>query len=294
MTVSTGWPAPAKINRFLHVVGRRDDGYHLLETVFQFLDHGDELAFRVRDDGVIARRGGLEAVPSHEDLTVRAARRLAEAAGVQAGAEIVVDKRVPAGGGLGGGSSDAATTLVALNSLWGVGWSVEQLAALALELGADVPVFVRGEAAWAEGVGERLTPLLPDEPWCVVVDPGVSVSTAAVFAAAELTRDTPRSRIPRLEFSACRNDCEPVVRRMAPTVGAVLDWLGERGPARMSGSGGCCFGLFESEGAARAVAAEAPAPWQAFVARVVNRSPLAERARHADAAGLSPCGSTGA
>ena len=283
MSWSPGWPAPAKINRFLHIVGRRADGYHLLETAFQFLDLADELAFRPRDDGRIRRvdADGL----GDEDLTVRAACSLAESGGISAGADIHVTKHIPAGGGLGGGSSDAATTLVALNRLWGLDWPAVELASLGGQLGADVPVFVHGESAWAEGVGEQLYPLPIDEAWVVLLDPGVTVSTAACFAAPELTRQRPRSRMRRLDAADQLNVFEPVVRRRYPAVAAALDWLGERLPARLTGSGGCCFAISPSEAQARSVAAAVPAPWRGIACRGLSRSPLAQRL--AQAAGVT-------
>jgi 4-diphosphocytidyl-2-C-methyl-D-erythritol kinase len=271
------WPAPAKINLFLHVVGRRPDGYHLLQTHFQFLDHGDDLRFRRREDGVVRRLSDLPGVAPEADLVVRAAHALQRASGTRCGVDIAVEKRLPLGGGLGGGSSNAATTLVALDHLWGTRLGVEALAALGLALGADVPVFVRGEAAWAEGVGERLTPLAADEPWCLVIHPGCTVPTAAVFGHPELTRDTPALKIPGLPPDLMHNDCEPVTRRLFPAVGAALDWLGEHAPARMSGTGACVFASFATREAAAAVAARVPAPWTWFVARRRNRSPLLDR-----------------
>lgn len=271
------WPAPAKINLFLHIVGRRPDGYHLLQTHFQFLDHGDDLRFRPRGDGVIRRLSDLPGVPPESDLVVRAARALQRASGTRLGADIEVEKRLPMGGGLGGGSSNAATTLVALDHLWGTDLGVDALAALGLELGADVPVFVRGEAAWAEGVGERLTPLAAEEPWCLVIHPGCEVPTAAVFGDPELTRDTPALKIPGLPPDLMHNDCEPVTRRLFPAVGAALDWLGEHAPARMSGTGACIFASFAERADAMAVGAKVPAAWTWFVARRRNRSPLLDR-----------------
>ncbi|MDZ7809043.1 MAG: 4-(cytidine 5'-diphospho)-2-C-methyl-D-erythritol kinase [Arhodomonas sp.] len=213
---SAAWPAPAKINRFLHLVGRRADGYHELETLFQFLDRCDLLDFEVDRSGEVRRTGGLPGLAAGDDLAVRAACALQRATGSLAGCTVHVAKRLPAGGGLGAGSSDAATTLVALNHLWGTGLGAEALADIGLALGADVPVFVHGHAAWATGVGERLTPVAPDEPWVVVIDPGVNVSTAAVFGAEKLTRNTPRIRIPRLDTGSLGNDCEPVVRERYP------------------------------------------------------------------------------
>ena len=295
------WPAPAKLNLFLHITGRRPDGFHLLQTVFQFLDYGDDLYFSLRDDALVRRRSELPGVAEEQDLVVRAARLLQRESGCGRGAEIDVVKRLPLGGGLGGGSSDAATTLVALNALWGVGFDAERLAALGLTLGADVPVFVRGHAAWAEGVGERLQPVELPEPWYVVLVPAVSVATAAVFGAQELTRDCPpitirdflagmgenvlpgakrgSRRLPegRRPGMACVNVCEPVVRRRFPAVAAALDWLAQFAPVRMTGTGSCVFAAFGSEAQARDVARQLPAGWNGFVARGRNRAPLLER-----------------
>jgi len=282
---SAPWPAPAKINLFLHVVGRRPDGYHLLQTHFQFLEYGDDIAVSVRDDGALRRLNDLPGVPAEQDLVLRAAAALKAATGCPLGADLEVTKRLPMGGGLGGGSSNAATVLVALNRLWETGLDLDALAALGLKLGADVPVFVRGQAAWAEGVGERLTPLPAEEPWCLVLHPGCEVPTAAVFKAAELTRDTPAMTIAALPPALTHNDCEPVTRRLYPAVGAALDWLGGHAPARMSGTGACVFASFASRAAALAVGSQVPAAWTWFVARRCNRSPLlarleAEPARH--------------
>lgn len=277
--MTTAWPAPAKLNLFLHIVGRRSDGYHLLETVFQFIDLADTVHLTVRDDGRIRRLSPLAGVPEEADLTVRAARALQNATGVALGADIVVDKRVPMGGGLGGGSSDAATTLVALDQLWGTGLGEDALAALGLGLGADVPVFVRGRAAWAEGVGERLTPVALPEPWYVVIVPPCHVATAAVFGAAELTRNAPPLTIAAFLSGAGTNVCEAVVRRRYPEVAEALAWLGQHGPARMSGTGAAVFAPCENEAAARRIAAAAPAAWRAWAVKACNRSPLHERLR---------------
>lgn len=274
----TAWPAPAKLNLFLHVVGRREDGYHELSTAFQFLDLEDRLTFTPRDDGEIRLVEDLPGVAAKGNLVWRAARRLAAEAPAPAGVDIRLDKRIPMGGGLGGGSSDAATTLVALNRIWRAGLDEERLAALALTLGADVPVFVRGAAAYAEGVGEKLVPQAFEEPWYVVIDPGVAVSTAAVFAAPELTRDGSRATISRFSMGDERNDCEPVVRKHYPEVARALDWLGGRGPARLTGTGGCLFGWYARREEAARIAAEVPAPWRAWVARGRNRSPLLDAA----------------
>ncbi|MEO1766964.1 4-(cytidine 5'-diphospho)-2-C-methyl-D-erythritol kinase [Thiobacter aerophilum] len=276
------FPAPAKLNLFLHVVGRRPDGYHLLETVFRFIDHGDTVHLRVRGDGAITRVAELAQVAGEADLTLRAARLLQVSAGVRQGVDIRVDKRLPIGGGLGGGSSDAATVLIALNRLWGVNWPRERLMALGLDLGADVPVFVCGENAFAQGVGERLTPVVLPFAWYVVLVPPVAVSTADIFAAPELTRDTPAVTIP--PFSTGRfpegllaqghNDLQPVVLNRYPEVARHLAWLARFGDARMTGSGACVFAGFESEQAARAVFAQRPADMQGFVAQGLDHHPL--------------------
>lgn len=274
---TVAWPAPAKINLFLHVVGRRPDGYHLLQTAFQFLDRGDELRFTLRNDGVIRRTALLIGVAEHQDLTVRAAALLKQVTGITLGADIAVEKRLPMGAGLGGGSSDAATTLVALNHLWRLSLSEERLAELGLQLGADVPVFVHGRAAWAEGVGERLTPLELPEPWYVVMVPPCHVSTAEIFAAPELTRNAPPLTIPAFLSGAGSNMCEAVVCRRYPEVGWALAWLGEYAPARMSGTGAAVYAGFADEAVARRVAGAVPFAWEVFVAQGRNRSPLHER-----------------
>jgi 4-diphosphocytidyl-2-C-methyl-D-erythritol kinase len=273
-----GWPAPAKLNRFLHITGRRADGYHLLQTVFQFLDYGDTLSFDLRADGLVRRSTPLPGIDPHTDLTVRAARLLQRHAGESRGVEIAIDKRIPAGGGLGGGSSDAATTLWALNCLWELGLSADDLAALGLGLGADVPVFVRGQAAWAEGVGEILTPLTLDEPWYLVVIPDDQVSTAEIFAAPELTRDCDALTISGfLSGDHGVNVCEPVVRARYPRVAEALDWLSRYASARMSGTGACVFASFPGREAADETRRRLPEGWRAFVARGCNRSPLLAR-----------------
>ncbi len=272
------WPAPAKINRFLHVTGRRPDGYHELQTVFQFLDHGDCLRFEPLPDGTIERVGGLPGVAQADDLVVRAAHALQQHTGHRAGVRIILDKRLPAGGGLGGGSSDAATTLVALNHQWRLGLDADDLAGIGLALGADVPVFVRGRAAWAEGVGERLTPLDElDTPWFLVLDPAVSVSTAEIFSDPQLTRNSPPLKIPAFLSGAGANDLQSVVVRRYPEVANALNWLSKYQSARMTGSGACVFAAFADERSARAVLQQLPAPWTGFVARGCNRSPLMER-----------------
>jgi len=273
-TASGPWPAPAKLNLMLHVTGRRADGYHELQTVFQFLTASDWLYFDVHEQPGVQLAGQPAGVPASEDLCVRAAALLLEATKYRAGVTIYNEKRLPVGGGLGGGSSDAATTLLVLNRLWALGLQPDELARLGLVLGADVPVFIQGQAAWAEGVGEILTPVTPPESWYLVVVPPVSVSTAAIFSDPGLTRDTPRTKIPDLISAVGQNDCEAVVRRRHPDVGAALDWLSAYSPARMTGTGGCVFAAFEAEADAQAVAAQVPANWSGFVARGINRSPL--------------------
>lgn len=274
----SAWPAPAKLNLFLHVIGRRADGYHLLQTLFRFIDYGDTVHLRPRADGAVVRLSGPAGVAPDADLTVRAARLLQDAAGVSQGVDIRVDKRLPLGGGLGGGSSDAATVLIALNRLWGVDWPRERLMALGLSLGADVPVFIFGETAFAEGVGEILTPVALPPAWYVVLIPPVSVATAEIFAAPELTRNTLPVTIP--PFSAdrflreTRNDLEAVVVRRHPAVARCLEWLGRYGEARMTGSGACVFAGFDTEQAARAVFAQKPDDMQGFVAQGLDRHPL--------------------
>jgi 4-diphosphocytidyl-2-C-methyl-D-erythritol kinase len=274
-----GWPAPAKLNLFLHVLGRRADGYHSLQTLFQFVDLSDWIGLEPRRDSRIRRIGGLPSVPAERDLTVRAARTLQAQAPEPPGVDIIIDKHIPEGGGLGGGSSDAATVLVALNSLWGLGLGTDRLAALGLELGADVPVFVRGVAAWAEGVGEFLTPIEPPEPWYAIVLPATRVPTGGIFADPTLTRSTRPITIADFLSGAAGNDCEPVVRRRYPEVAAALDWLGQFGKARLTGTGACVFASFPDRQRAAEVARQVPAPWQAYVARGRNRSPLLDRQR---------------
>lgn len=279
------WPAPAKLNLFLHVVGRRPDGYHELQTAFRLIDCSDTLRFEPRGDGGIRLAAPLPGVDEAAELSVRAARRLRAETGCRQGAEIHIEKRIPMGGGLGGGSSDAATTLMALNRLWGLGLSRERLAAIALELGADVPFFLLGRNAFAEGVGERLTALDLPPAWYLVLVPPVAVPTAAIFADPGLTRDTKKSTISGFSAAFGRdagggswhNDLEPVVRRRYPVVAAHLDWLSGFGQARMSGSGACVFAEFPTEAQARRVEAGMPAPMRGFVARGLERHPVAQR-----------------
>lgn len=277
-------PAPAKLNLFLHVVGRRPDGYHLLQTVFQFIDLCDWLDFEPRGDRRIVRIDPIPGLDPERDITVRAARLLQARTGVSAGVAIRIDKRIPLGGGLGGGSSNAATTLWALNRLWGLGLGVDVLAGFGLELGADVPVFVRGQAAWAEGVGERLTPIALDESWYTVVVPPVAVATAAIFGMPDLTRDCELLTIDRfLSGDQGLNVCEPVVCARYPEVAEALDWLRRHVPektgntVRMSGTGSCVFARCKRRDEAETLLAGLPSGWRGFVARGLNSSPLMAR-----------------
>ncbi|WP_328988035.1 4-(cytidine 5'-diphospho)-2-C-methyl-D-erythritol kinase [Thiorhodovibrio winogradskyi] len=268
------WLAPAKLNLTLRIVGRRADGYHLLQSVFQFIDRCDRLFFEPRDDGQVRRVQGAKDVPEERDLVVRAARLLQRQTGCQNGVDIRVDKQLPMGGGLGGGSSDAATTLHALNQLWDLELGIDQLAALGLELGADVPVFVRARAAWAEGVGEQLEPVALPEPWYLVLVPPCQVSTAAVFSDPDLTRDSAPITIAGFVGGDDRNDCLPVVLRRYAPVAEAFRWLDARAKARLTGTGCCLFAAFDDQARAEQLRAEAPVAWSAFVAKGCNHSPL--------------------
>lgn len=279
--MTASWPAPAKLNLFLHVTGRRPDGYHTLQTIFQFIDRCDRLRFEPNSKDGIRLANPLPGVPDEKNLVVRAARLLREATGERRGVTIHIEKNLPLGGGLGGGSSDAATTLLALNALWECGLDTDRLAALGLKLGADVPVFVCGTAAWAEGVGEILTPVEPPESWYLVLMPQVAVSTAAVFAEydreSHLTPVSPPIRIRGFHADLADNDLEPVVRRLYPEVDNALKWLAEFGEARMTGSGAGVFLVVESEARGREILARCPASLaDGFVARGCNRHPLYE------------------
>jgi 4-diphosphocytidyl-2-C-methyl-D-erythritol kinase len=285
VTDETLWPAPAKLNLFLHVTGRRPDGYHELQTVFQLIDLCDTIAIWVRGDGRIERPDGPPGVDQDSDLTVRAARALQAATGCRLGATLRVRKRIPMGGGLGGGSSDAASVLLGLNELWGCRMPVDQLASLGLPLGADVPVFVRGSSAWGQGVGEDLQPLELPESWYVVIHPGVAVGTRDVFQSPELTRNSPIITIRAFFQSGGRNDCEPVVRARFPEVADALDWLGRFAPARLTGTGSCIFAPCATAIDAERLAARVPDRWTSYVARGLNVSPVHEllRARSSSA-----------
>ena len=272
------YPAPAKINLFLHVLGRRPDGFHTLQTVFRFVDLCDWIGIEVRNDGRILRVGDNAGISEEQDLALRAARLLKAHSGSALGAAIGVEKQIPLGGGLGGGSSNAATVLCVLNRLWGLHLDIRELAALGLKLGADVPVFVHGRNAWAEGIGEQLTPLDLPPCWYVLIHPGVSVQTAQVFASKELTRNTNPLKIAAFSAGAgsdrFHNDLEPVVRGKFPQVAQALDWLKAFGDARMSGSGACVFAAFPSEAEARSVAQRIPPEWRGFAVQGLDRHPL--------------------
>ncbi len=274
------WPAPAKLNLFVHILGRRADGYHELQTCFQFVDLCDDITIRVRPNGGISRGTGAAGVAAQDDLCVRAALALKSAAGCALGADISVIKRIPMGAGLGGGSSDAATCLVALNRLWGLDWPTAKLAELGLKLGADVPVFVHGRVAWAEGVGERLTPLYPPlapaECNYLIIKPNAFVSTKDVFQDPELTRNSPPITIHGFLASGGRNDCLAVVRRRYPEVARAIDWLSLFGAARLTGTGACVFMACEpTQG--REIVGKLPPAFEAYLVRGLNDSPLLER-----------------
>jgi 4-diphosphocytidyl-2-C-methyl-D-erythritol kinase len=267
------------LNLMLRVVGRRPDGYHLLQTVFRFLDYGDEVAITVRDDGVLSRGAEPADIPPEADLTMRAARLLRERTRSAAGAHVELLKRLPVGGGLGGGSSDAATVLLALNQLWRTGLDRAELQALGLELGADVPVFIFGQTAFGEGVGEVLEPVDVPPAWYVVLTPGVQVATARVFGHPELKRDSKPIKIQRFSVSSAANDLEPLVCRLYPVVARNLEWLTRYGPAMMTGSGSCVFASFDMEAEARAVLSRLPPDMSGFVAQGLDRHPLWALAR---------------
>lgn len=284
---TSAYPAPAKLNLFLHVTGRRPDGYHSLQTLFRFVGLHDTVRFVPRSDGQIVLANPIAGVAPETDLTVRAAQALRRAAGVRDGVTIQLDKRLPMGGGLGGGSSDAATVLLALNSLWRLGGSQAELQSLALPLGADVPVFVFGHSAFAEGVGEALTPVALAPAWYLIVHPGASVPTARIFSSPLLRRDTPAmppADWPRaLNDGVGANDLEAVAVSLYPEVGAALDWLSAqsetKGRVRMTGSGACVFAVFDDPATAQAVCDRLPAAghgWTAWVCPGLDRHPLSD------------------
>lgn len=279
-------PAPAKLNLFLHITGRRPDGYHFLQTVFQLIDFGDTLHFTSREDDCIRRLTVMEGIPEEQDLIVRAARLLQaeifRRTGKKPGADIAIEKRLPAGGGLGGGSSDAATTLMALNHIWECGFSRDELMHLGLQLGADVPFFIFGQNAFAEGIGEVLSPVDTPDGWFVLIDPNISVPTSAIFASDELTRNTEKIKI--LDFLGYltensifgKNDLQSVVEKRYPPVSKALTWLSRYADARMTGSGACVFARFESEAAADKVISKMPEKWKSWKAKGLTLHPLDE------------------
>ena len=278
-------PAPAKLNLFLHITGRRDDGYHLLQTVFQILDYSDEITLDRTTHGNIQRIKGLDQVPEESDLCVRAAKLLKEKTQSGYGVNISIEKHLPIGGGIGGGSSDAATVLHGLNSLWECGLTVAELTELGLQLGADVPLFVEGHSAWAEGVGEALTPVLLDEKWFLVIHPNIFVSTAEIFADKSLTRDSETITIAR--FLECNvNDAkldnvfEKVVRKKYPEIDQAIHWLSQFSVTRLTGTGSCLFAVFDEKKHAQQVLDKLPEQWQGFVAKGVNNSPLLRYLAH--------------
>ena len=268
-------PAPAKLNLFLHITGRRSDGYHNLQTLFQLLDYGDQLDFEQRDDDAIHIEPAIDGVPQEDNLIYKAARLLQQHNGCQLGANIQLHKRLPMGGGLGGGSSNAATALVGLSRLWNLNIDTDQLAELGLQLGADLPVFVRGNSAWGEGIGEQLTPVETAPHWFLVIRPNCHVETAKIFSHQALTRDTPILKIRASFEQGWRNDCQNVVERLYPEVRIAREWLRKYDEnARMTGTGACVFARFESKSAALAALDKRPPDTQGFVAKGVNRSPL--------------------
>ncbi|OZB05196.1 MAG: 4-(cytidine 5'-diphospho)-2-C-methyl-D-erythritol kinase [Idiomarina sp. 34-48-12] len=281
-------PAVAKLNLFLHIVGQRADGYHNLQTLFQFINFGDELSFDVREDSAITLSCSEPALETDDNLVLKAAQLLAEQAQPNLpGIHIHIHKNLPFGGGLGGGSSDAATTLLALRHLWQLPLSDDELATIGLQLGADVPVFVRGQAAFAEGVGEHLQPAQPLCPWYLVIHPGVQISTPSIFKHPDLPRQHPLLEWPHWSWENTSNDCEALVRRLYPEVAKALDWLVEYAPSRLTGTGACIFGRFDNETDARAALQRMPAQWTGFVARGLNENPVCQQLRQASTVNLT-------
>lgn len=266
--------SPAKLNLMLHITGRRPDGYHLLQTVFQFIDLCDQVRLEVNTSGIIRRLGDNQGIDEQQDLMVRAASLLKQHTASEFGVDISINKQIPMGGGLGGGSSNAATCLLALNQLWQLQLSEDELAELGLALGADVPVFVRGHAAWAEGVGEQIEPVELPEPWYLVLHPGINVPTSQIFNDQQLTRNCDPITIRGFLRAGGDNVCEPVARRLFPVVEQSLDWLGQRAVAKMTGTGACIYAAFDSQEKAEKVKSEVPAQWTAWVTRGLNHNPL--------------------
>lgn len=271
-------PAPAKLNLFLHITGRRDDGYHELQTCFQLLDYGDQLEFEISDSPALKLESNIDKIAADDNLIIKAAALLQRHSEVQSGATIKLNKILPLGAGLGGGSSDAATTLLALNKLWQCGLSSDELADLGLSLGADVPVFIRGHSSWAEGVGEKLTAMTLPEQWFLVISPDCQVPTEQIFYHEQLTRNSSAITIPAFPisggFSDTRNDCETVAVKLYPEIGAALNWLNDYAPARMTGTGSSIFASFSSRAAAEKVIAKLPGELKGFIAKGINKSPV--------------------
>ena len=268
------WPAPAKLNLFLHITGRRPDGYHQLQTVFQFIGIADTLRFHINQQGRITRRSHHDSIAPQDDLAIKAAKLLQQHTNSGYGADIELRKNLPIGGGLGGGSSDAATVLLVLNRLWRTDLDNQQLATLGAQLGADVPVFIHGRACWAEGIGEQLSDIELPQPHYLVIYPNAAVSTAQIFADRQLTREHTAVTIATFRAGRLGNDCEAVVRRRVKAVDSAMRWLSQYAPARLSGTGGCIFAAMDSAGMAQQAAAECPQDWQCFVTKGYNHSPL--------------------
>ncbi len=268
------FPSPAKLNLFLYINGKRSDGYHELQTLFQFLNVGDDIDIEITDEPTITLLNNIEGVPLEQNLIYRAAKCLQDRTACPLGAKIGVIKRLPMGGGVGGGSSNAATVLVALNYLWKTGLSLQALAEIGVRLGADVPIFVRGVAAFAEGIGEKLTPCQPKEKWYVVLKPNVSISTALIFGHPNLIRNTPKRSFQELLHSPWANDCEKIARDLYSEVDELLTWLVQYAPSRLTGTGACVFAEFETEEEARRIFSLKPDHVEGFVAQGQNVSPL--------------------
>lgn len=270
-------PAPAKLNLFLHIIGRREDGYHLLQSVFQLIDHCDYLDFRITHDGKISRSNHIAGIHEDQDLVIRAARLLQSTCSIAQGAKITLHKHLPMGGGLGGGSSDAATTLIALNHLWNCGLGEPELMGLGLRLGADVPFFLYGRNAFVEGIGEQIREVQTPEQWFVVIEPGAHVATPTIFSAKELTRDTKPVRI--TDFSNAekidwKNDLQAVACSLHPQIQTALNWLAEFGDAKMTGSGASIFCAFPDEKTAKKVLKKVPVQWKAWTAKALGKHPM--------------------
>jgi 4-diphosphocytidyl-2-C-methyl-D-erythritol kinase len=274
-------PCPAKLNLFLHITGRRPDGYHTLQTVFQLLDVHDDLTINPRDDGRLLLDCNMPALVDDQNLVIKAAKLLQSTTGCHQGANLILTKHLPLGGGLGGGSSDAATALIGLNRLWQTGLTINELAALGLTLGADIPVFIHGKSAWAEGVGERLSPITLSDAYYLIIIPNCTVSTGRIFADKDLTRNTPPITMATFLTRGGHNDCEPVARRLHAPVDEALSWLTQQGlDGRMTGTGACVFATFDSHSQAQQALSRVPGTMRAFVARGVNESALRQAISH--------------